>query len=45
MFGLLNSVVQITITQPRELSELWSTVPEGAREAVGRRDKAKGTVA
>lgn len=41
LFALLNVIVQQMITQPREIEELWGQMPEGAREAVQKRDGEK----
>lgn len=38
LFDLINFIVRKTITEPRELEELYNTTPETAREAVIRRD-------
>jgi len=40
MFGLLNFIVRERITRPKEIEELWGTMPEGARETVEKRDKS-----
>jgi hypothetical protein len=41
LFALLNVIVQQMITQPREIEELWGQMPDGAREAVQKRDAEK----
>ena len=41
LFALLNVIVQQMITQPREIEELWGQMPDGAREAVQKRDADK----
>jgi hypothetical protein len=39
LFGLINLIVDNQITQPKQVGELFSGLPEGARAAVERRDK------
>lgn len=41
MFGLINFIVDNQITQPKTIETLYSHIPEGAREAVERRDATK----
>lgn len=38
LFSLVNLIVENQITQPRHVSELFKELPEGAKEAVERRD-------
>lgn len=38
LFSLVNLIVENQITQPRHVSELFSELPESAKEAVERRD-------
>lgn len=38
MFNLINFIVKKTITEPRELEDLYEMTPESARAAVQRRD-------
>jgi hypothetical protein len=38
LFRLVNLIVQDRITRPREVEELYGSLPEGAREAIERRD-------
>ena len=40
LFSLINLVVQDRITRPKEIETLYSTLPEGAREAISKRDDA-----
>lgn len=40
LFELLNLIVDVTITQPRRVAELYDKLPEGARRAIEERDKA-----
>jgi len=40
MFNLINFIVKKTITEPRELEDLYTSTPESAREAIARRDAA-----
>lgn len=41
LFRLLNFVVQQMITQPKEIAELWGTLPEGPRRAAEERGEKK----
>ncbi|MUK45866.1 DUF4145 domain-containing protein [Aliivibrio fischeri] len=38
LFNLINLIVDNQITQPKQVSELFSILPEGARNAVEKRD-------
>ena len=38
LFRLVNIIVQDRITRPREVEELYGSLPDGAREAIERRD-------
>lgn len=38
LFRLINLIVQDRITRPREIEELYSALPEGARDAIEKRD-------
>jgi polyhydroxyalkanoate synthesis regulator phasin len=38
LFKLVNMIVDEMITKPRELADLYKKLPEGAREAVAKRD-------
>jgi len=38
LFGLVNTIVEQMITQPRRVDELYRMLPESAREAIVRRD-------
>jgi hypothetical protein len=38
LFGLVNLIVENQITQPRHVSELFSELPEGVKDAVEKRD-------
>jgi hypothetical protein len=40
LFELLNLIADIMISQPKHVASLYETLPEGARAAVERRDKA-----
>lgn len=40
LFRLINVVVQDRITRPKEIEALYATLPEGAIEAIEKRDKA-----
>lgn len=39
LFNLLNKIVEVMITQPKEIDEVYETIPEGARKAIEKRDK------
>jgi hypothetical protein len=39
LFGLVNMIVQITISEPKGVAELYSKLPEGALKAIEKRDK------
>ncbi len=38
LFKLTNLIVEDMITKPREVNELFSSLPEGARDAISKRD-------
>ena len=38
LFGLVNEITEAMIARPRRVAELFGSLPEGAREAVARRD-------
>lgn len=40
LFSLINLVVQDRITRPKEIEALYSTLPDGARAAINKRDNA-----
>lgn len=39
LFKLINLIVEHMITQPKEVSELFESLPEGAKEAISKRDR------
>jgi hypothetical protein len=39
LFGLVNLIAEVMISQPKHVSEMFSGLPEGARQAIERRDK------
>jgi len=41
LFGLVNEITEAMIASPRRLEELYGSLPEGAREAIERRDSTK----
>ncbi|QXE17642.1 DUF4145 domain-containing protein [Clostridium sp. 001] len=38
LFGLLNFIVQQMITQPKEIENLFKTLPDNAKLAINKRD-------
>jgi hypothetical protein len=38
LFELINFIVQVQITQPKEIEELYGSLPQGARDGIDRRD-------
>jgi hypothetical protein len=38
LFGLVNLVVEIMITQPKHIEEMYESLPEGSRKAIEKRD-------
>jgi hypothetical protein len=43
LFALVNFIVDDLISKPRALEEMYSDLPEGAREQVERRDGSAAT--
>ncbi|HIF9078896.1 TPA: DUF4145 domain-containing protein [Photobacterium damselae] len=39
LFGLINLIVDSQITQPKQVSALFDSLPDGAKEAIAKRDK------
>jgi len=39
LFGLVNMIVNVMITQPKEVKELYDKIPKGAKNAIAKRDK------
>ena len=39
LFELINMIVEVMITQPKQVDELFGKLPDGAKEAIERRDK------
>ena len=39
LFGLVNLIAQVMITQPKEIDQLYETLPETQRKAIEDRDK------
>jgi hypothetical protein len=39
LFGLVNLIADIMITQPKHIDEMFQGLPEGARKAIEKRDK------
>ncbi len=39
LFGLINLITDNQITQPKQVAELFASLPQGARNAVEKRDK------
>ena len=44
LFDLVNMIVHDMITQPRDIGELYETLPETIRRAIANRDQTKDTV-
>jgi Domain of unknown function (DUF4145) len=42
LFGLVNLIAEIMITQPMHVGAMFDSLPEGARNAIAKRDGAKG---
>lgn len=40
LFKLVNIITDVMITQPKKIDELYASLPEGAREAIEKRDKS-----
>jgi hypothetical protein len=38
LFGLVNLIVEIMISQPKHIKEMYESLPDGARKAIERRD-------
>jgi hypothetical protein len=38
LFGLLNTIIEMMITKPKEISALYEKIPKGAKEAIIKRD-------
>jgi hypothetical protein len=38
LFGLVNAIAEVMITQPKEIDALYESLPEGARDQIDRRD-------
>jgi Domain of unknown function (DUF4145) len=41
LFGLVNLIVDLTITQPKHLEEMFGNLPDGIKKAIERRDDRK----
>lgn len=39
LFNLVNIIVEVMITQPKEIEEIYGKLPAGAKEAIKKRDK------
>lgn len=39
LFGLVNMIVNVMITQPKEVSSLYEKIPKGAKAAIVKRDR------
>jgi hypothetical protein len=42
LFELVNLIAQVMITQPKEIEQLYETLPETQRKAIEGRDKSRG---
>ncbi len=38
LFDLLNMIVEVMITQPKKVNEIYDKLPKGAKEAIEKRD-------
>ena len=38
LFELVNMIVDVMITQPKKVSEIYAKIPESTKEAIGKRD-------
>jgi hypothetical protein len=45
LFGMINFIVEDRISRPQEIERLYQTLPEGAREAIEKRDGGTSTTA
>ena len=41
LFGLLNMIVEVMISQPKKVDEIFKKIPEGAKKAIKERNKIK----
>jgi hypothetical protein len=41
LFGLINIIVEDRITKPKEIEELYSKLPDGAKKAIEECDRKK----
>lgn len=41
MFEMINTIVQIRIAAPKQLEQLYAQLPQGARDAIAKRDTPK----
>jgi hypothetical protein len=41
LFGLLNFIVERMITHPKQIASLYSSLPQGNRDAIHKRDSKK----
>lgn len=41
LFDLLNTIVEVMITQPKKIDELYGKIPTSTRKAIQKRDKKK----
>ena len=41
LFGLINVIAEIMISQPKHIQQIYGTLPETVRTAIDRRDNAK----
>lgn len=41
MFEMINTIVQLRIAAPKQLEELYTQLPQGARDAIAKRDTPK----
>ncbi len=41
LFGLINVIAEIMISQDKHIDNLYETLPDGAKEQIAKRDKQK----
>ncbi len=41
LFGLINMIIDVMIIQPKKVEEIFNKIPEGAKEAIKKRNKTE----